>query len=173
MRPHGKFAAVDASSPKAFAQCDRCGFWYNRDQLTEQIEWGGMNLYSTQALVCTTGNNCYDKPNPQLRTIILPPDPVAVQNARPPNFEYEEAGPIQTTLSEDVAQGAVLLPVESVTGFEVSMLVWVQLNNADFAKCQVTGVDADANVLSILSPLPFSAPNTGQITAVLGDTYSE
>lgn len=47
-------------------------------------------MQNTGALVCTTGNRCYDKPFEQLRTIILPPDPPPVQNARTENFAYDE-----------------------------------------------------------------------------------
>lgn len=55
-----------------------------------QYEWTGTHLFNTGLLVCTTGNRCYDKPFEQLRTIILPPDPPPVQNARTENFAYDE-----------------------------------------------------------------------------------
>jgi hypothetical protein len=90
MRPHGRYARVDPQNPEAFAQCDRCGFWYNLRDLVWQDQWAGTKLYRTGALVCRTGNRCYDKPQEQLRTIILPPDPRPVLNARVPNFLYEE-----------------------------------------------------------------------------------
>lgn len=162
--PLPKFARVNPQNPEAFAQCDRCGAWYNRTDLTYQMAWAGTQLYNTGALVCTTGNNCYDIPNEQLRTIILPPDPPPVLNARVPDFAYEEAGPVQSTLTNDVAQGAMSLPVASVAGFTVGNLVWVQLNNANFAQMQITGIDPVLNILSILSPLPFSAPNMGAVS---------
>lgn len=88
--PRPRFARVNPNNPEAFAQCDRCGFWYNRSALAFQYEWAGTHLYNTGALVCTTGNRCYDKPFEQLRTIVLPPDPPPVVNARPPNLAYEE-----------------------------------------------------------------------------------
>lgn len=88
--PLPKYAKVSATNPEAFAQCDRCGFWYQRTDLVWQDAWAGTHLYVTGALVCTTGNNCYDIPNEQLRTIILPPDPPPVLNARVPNYAYEE-----------------------------------------------------------------------------------
>lgn len=161
-RPHGKYASVSTTNPEAFAVCDRCGFWRNRSDLVFQTAWAGQHLYNIQVLVCK--ERCFDTPNEQLRTIVLPPDPPPIVNARPPNFTYEEEGPVQSTLSENVLQGAVLLPIVDAAGFEVGDLVWVQLNNADFAQCQVTGVDLTLNVLSILSPLPFSAPYTGAVT---------
>ena len=161
-RPHGKYAAVDASNPEAFAECDRCGFWYNRSKLVWQNAWAGTHLYSLGLLVCQ--DRCYDIPQEQLRTIILPPDPPPVINARPPNFEYEENGPVQTTLTADVLQGATTLPVSSATGFVVGNSVWIQLNNATFAQETLTGVNPGLSTLTLASPLPFSAPNTGSVT---------
>jgi hypothetical protein len=160
--PHGKYAKVDPGDPEAFAQCDRCGFWYNRSMLVPQMIWSGTHLYQTGTLVCT--DRCYDIPNEQLRTIILPPDPPPVINARVPNFAYEEDGPVQTTLTISVLQGAILLPVASVEGFEVGDMVWIQMDNAAFAKEQVSGIDTTNNILSILSPMPFSAPIDGSVT---------
>lgn len=88
-RRSGKFAATDASNPSAHAICDRCGFLYNLRDLAWQLEFAGVQLYNKRILVCTTGNRCYDKPNEQLRTLILPPDPVAVSNARTPYYSFE------------------------------------------------------------------------------------
>lgn len=162
MRPHGKFAVVNPNNPVAFAQCDRCGKWRNQPDLVFQLEWAGQHLYDVQILVCK--DTCYDKPNEQLRTIVLPPDPPPVVDARPPNFNYEEAGPVQTTLSSNVAQGAFNLPVASVDGFEVGNLVWVQLNNATYGQFPVIGVDSTSNVITIAAPLSFSAPSGGSVT---------
>lgn len=93
--PLPKYARVDTLNPEAFAQCDRCGFWFNRSDLVFQIEWAGNSLYSTGVLVCTTGPHCFDKPQEQFRTIILPPDPPPIVNARVPDFDYEEQTTIQ------------------------------------------------------------------------------
>jgi len=92
--PLPKYARVDQTNPEAWAMCDRCGFWYNSSDLAWQYEWAGNQLYDIGVLVCTTGNNCYDRPQEQFRTIILPPDPPPVVNARPPNFAYEEYLPL-------------------------------------------------------------------------------
>lgn len=87
MRPHGKYASVNPQDPVAFSQCDRCSFWYNRTELSWQSQWAGQQLFNIQILVC---DRCLDVPNEQLRTIILPPDPPPVLNARVPDFAYEE-----------------------------------------------------------------------------------
>jgi len=88
-RPQSRHVRVNAQNPEAAAQCDRCGRWFNRSDLAWQFEWAGSHLYNKQILVCVSGN-CLDVPQEQFRTIILPPDPPPVINARVPNFAYEE-----------------------------------------------------------------------------------
>lgn len=77
-RPHGR-AEVDPSSPRAFAVCDRCGVWYNHCDLSSQWEWAGQTQIDMGILVCY---RCLDDLQPQQRTIILPPDPLPVYQAR-------------------------------------------------------------------------------------------
>lgn len=91
--PLPKYARVDTQNPEGWAQCDRCGFWFNRSELVFQYEWAGNQLYNTGALVCATGPHCYDIPQEQFRTTILPPDPPPIVNARVPDFDYEEQTP--------------------------------------------------------------------------------
>lgn len=86
--PLPKYARVDAQNPSSFQQCDRCSFWRNREDLVFQIEWAGNSLYSSGNLVCF--DRCFDTPQEQFRTIILPPDPPPIVNARVPDFDYEE-----------------------------------------------------------------------------------
>lgn len=88
-RPQAKRVRVNPLAPEAAAVCDRCGRWFQLNALRFQYEWSGTHLYNTGALVCTEGG-CYDIPQEQFRTIILPPDPPPLPNARPPNFAYEE-----------------------------------------------------------------------------------
>lgn len=78
MRPHGR-ARVSTRNPQAFAICDRCGFLYNHIRLSWQFDYAGASLINKRILVCDT---CNDVPQSQLRNIILPADPVPVQNAR-------------------------------------------------------------------------------------------
>ena len=108
--PLPKYARVDTQNPEAFAQCDRCGFWYNRSALGWQYEWGGMKLYNTGVLLCMEGNHCYDIPQEQLRTIILPPDPPPIVNARAPDFDYEEQTPMIYQFGSGVTNGDRLPP---------------------------------------------------------------
>ena len=75
-------ARTSASSPQAHAICDRCGFRYNHVNLKWQFDWSGASLVNRQMLVC---NSCYDEPQQQLRAIVIPADPVPIQN---PRIEY-------------------------------------------------------------------------------------
>ena len=79
-------ARVSARSPRAHAICDRCGRRFNRDRLIPQQQWSGLKLQTYNILVCTGANGCYDRPQPQLRTLIIPPDPMPVLNPRPEQY---------------------------------------------------------------------------------------
>ncbi len=79
MRPHGR-ASIDPRSPRALGVCQRCGAMYNHDQLRWQFQYGGMRLINLRILVC---QSCYDEPQIQLRTILLPPDPVPIEYPTP------------------------------------------------------------------------------------------
>lgn len=70
-------------SPRALAICDRCNFTYNHSDLTFQSQWAGVKLQNLRLLVCRT---CLDVEQPQLRTIVIPPDPIPIANPRPENY---------------------------------------------------------------------------------------
>lgn len=76
-------ASISRTRPRAHAICDRCGFRYNHDELQFQYQWAGTKLQNLRLLVCET---CLDKPQEGLRTIVLPPDPVPINNPRPENY---------------------------------------------------------------------------------------
>lgn len=81
-------ARTSSRAPRAHAICDRCGFRYNHDGLAFQMDWAGTTLINKQLLVCRP---CYDRPQEQLRAIVLPADPVPIRNPRPQNFDESEA----------------------------------------------------------------------------------
>lgn len=83
-RFHGR-ASVNANSPEAFARCDRCGFIYNHKNLKFQFDYRGPQLQNLRFLVCSP---CYDKPQAQLKPIILTEDPLPIMNARPEDYSY-------------------------------------------------------------------------------------
>lgn len=77
-------ARISLRHPRALGECDRCGFIDNHDRLIRQRQWAGNTLRDVGLLVC---GRCLDVPQDQYRTVILPPDPFPILNARPsPNF---------------------------------------------------------------------------------------
>lgn len=83
---------VSARYPQALAVCQRCNFVYNRVNLREQYQWQGMQLQSLNLYVC---DRCLDVPQIQLKTIILPPDPIAVELPFPEQYQREVPSYIQ------------------------------------------------------------------------------
>lgn len=86
MRPNGH-ARTSPVRPEAYAICDRCSFRYNHSDLTWQFQWRGTTLQNIRLLVC---DSCLDVPQEQLRTIIIPMDPVPIMNARPEDYVSDD-----------------------------------------------------------------------------------
>lgn len=87
MRPHPKRTSTNPRSPRAWGTCDRSGFITNHEKLVWQFDWRGTRLENLRILVAP---DMVDKPQRQLGTIILPPDPVGILNARPEQYSMEE-----------------------------------------------------------------------------------
>jgi hypothetical protein len=87
MRRHPRRARVDPTSPQAWATSDRSGAIGNHEDLCYQYAWRGTQLVNTRLLVYADE---LDVPNRQLGTIILPPDPVPILNARPEQYAIDE-----------------------------------------------------------------------------------
>jgi len=86
VRPHPKYASSDIHQG-AWATCDSCGFVWNHPQLDWQRQWAGLQIINLRTLVCP---RCLDTPNEAIRTIILPPDPDPVLDARPEQYGVDE-----------------------------------------------------------------------------------
>ncbi len=97
MRPHPRRAATDPSSPSAWGTDDRSGFIGNHRNLRWQYEWAGLKLINKRILVY---DDMYDEPQRQLGTIVLPPDPLPVMNARVENYAIDEE-PVSTRYTMD------------------------------------------------------------------------
>lgn len=80
-------ARTSSTNPQAHAICDRCGFRYNHVSLRWQYDWRGASMQNLKFLVCDT---CYDVPQEQLRAIVVPADPVPIQNPRTQDFVNAE-----------------------------------------------------------------------------------
>lgn len=103
-------ATTSSKRPRAFGVCYRCGRWWNRDQLNFQHDWRGTTLKNLYILVC---NDCYDTPQEQLRSIVLPADPVPVYFPSVEQFEADETNYRSTApVGTDANTG---LPVPSTT----------------------------------------------------------
>ena len=83
--PSGR-GRVSARSPEALAVCDSCGFVYNHKNLGWQFQWAGVQLQNLRQLKC---QRCLDVPQMQLRTIVIPPDPIPIYNPRPEQYDVE------------------------------------------------------------------------------------
>lgn len=81
-------ARISARNPRAAGQCDRCGFIYNHVNLTWQYDWAGASLINKRILVC---DECNDVPQTQLRAIVVPADPVPIQNPRTQDYRTAES----------------------------------------------------------------------------------
>ena len=76
-------ARTSAKGPQAHAICDRCNFRFNHVDLRWQFDWRGASLQNIRLLVCRT---CEDTAQTQLRAIVVPADPVPIQNPRVQDF---------------------------------------------------------------------------------------
>ena len=69
----------------------------NHDNLQWQYEWAGTQLINKRILVSPDE---LDKPQRQLGTILLPPDPTPIMNARPEQYAIDEY-PVSTRYTQD------------------------------------------------------------------------
>lgn len=84
--PQSSRAYADLYKPEAWAICDRCGFRYLHKDLSFQFDFRGLSLANLRILVCDT---CLDEPQPQLKPIIVGPDPIPVKDPRPGFYATE------------------------------------------------------------------------------------
>lgn len=113
MRPHPRRTSTDPSNPRAWATDDRSGFVGNHGDLCWQYDWAGMGLVNTRILVYP---DQLDVPQRQLGTLILPPDPLPIMNARVEQYAIDEQ-PVSTRGTLDGRIRAVSLrpyPVERI-----------------------------------------------------------
>lgn len=113
MRPHPRRARTDPTHPQAWGTCDRSGFIDNQKNLQWQFEWQGTKLVNQRVLVTP---DMYDKPNRQLGTIILPPDPVSIVNARPEQYPIDELWPMMQEYGDNVGAMPFYLEVTTMGG---------------------------------------------------------
>lgn len=131
-------ARTSPSNPQAHAICDRCGFRYNRVNLNWQYDWRGASLQNVRILVC---NTCMDTPQEQLRAIVVPADPVPIDQPRTQDFAQAETNyqtvttpptidpitgipiPGTTTLSTENGQNLLTQPIGIPDGLDQSAVM--------------------------------------------------
>lgn len=79
-RPHPRRTTLDINDPDPWATSDRSGFIGDHSKMMFQMQYAGSQLINTGLLVHPDE---YDIPNEQFRTLVLPPDPDVLFNARP------------------------------------------------------------------------------------------
>lgn len=108
-------AVTNPDNPRAFAVCDNCQIWYNHHKLKWQREWAGTQIINKGFLVCDT---CLDKPNPQLKARLMPPDPVPIANPRPERYRYPNwVSHLQVEPANLTAPAAVATETSIATNF--------------------------------------------------------
>lgn len=125
--PQGR-ARVSTRHPQAKGECDRCSGWHNLKDMRRQYQWAGNKLVDTGLLV---GADCYDIPQDQYRSIILPPDPRPVPNPRPsPNVTAIPTigqplfnSPENQGFTQFVVGGATTYPYYPTTKYDVLRMV--------------------------------------------------
>ena len=86
-RSHPTRTKVDPENPRAWATCDRSGFQVQHDEMLWQLQWAGTQIVNERFLVHP---DFWDEPQRQLGSLILPPDPPPIMNARPENYLIDE-----------------------------------------------------------------------------------
>lgn len=165
-------AKTSSSSPQAHAICDRCGFRYNRVDLNWQYDWRGATLQNIRILVC---NSCMDNPQQQLRAIVVPADPVPIDQPRTQNFVEAETN-YQTITGPST--------IDPNTGIPIPGTTILQDQNGNNLLTQPIGIPADLDQGAImplegtthyrvrLSPLSVSSIGTDQITVTFSSAHN-
>ena len=111
--PTGR-AKVSARSPSAIGVCQRCSMWYSRNELVPQFQWAGPKLQNLEVYVCT--RTCYDVPQTQLKSILIPPDPLPVYRPFPEQFD--------AVVNNDIATESTTFNGNDLTTETGDNLVW-------------------------------------------------
>ena len=106
-RPHPKYARTDQTNPSAWGTCDRCGMIGNLRDFVWERQWAGPQIINRRFLVHP---HCYNVPNEQLRTVVLPPDPDPVLQARVEGYGIDEGVGLMVTSDRHALRVAIVAP---------------------------------------------------------------
>lgn len=148
-------ARTNPKSPAAHSICDRCGFRYNFVDLRVQYEWRGPILGPIGKIyVC---DRCYDTPQENVRTIVLPADPVPIIDARPELYPQDSTTYIGTGATTTAYPSGIPVISQTVLGQQDSVTAIVP---------QVIGPNLGANPKGQLNPSVIGADPNAQMTPV-------
>lgn len=125
-------ARTSSRSPQAFGVCDRCGIWNNHSELRWQFDWAGASMINKRLLVC---DRCLDVPQPQLRAIVIPADPMPTANPRTEAYANAETDR-RRTVGPQVVSPRTGLPIP---GGDTRVLSANDLPTSDVRVTQQTG----------------------------------
>lgn len=160
--PHGR-ARINPRHPQALGICQRCGFQYQRSQLNNQIQWQGFDIQQIGLWVCP---DCWDIPNENTRSIVLPSDPIPVYLPFPEPYSSEVDTPFATDVAVDAMTGATSLDLDDASGFSVDQQVCVTLNDGTYWTVTISGIAS--NTITFAPPLAYYASAGQQVCVVNG-----
>lgn len=165
-RPHGRFV-VDPTAPRARGVCDRCGQMWQLDRLKWQYQWAGTTLQNLRILVCQP---CMDVPQIQLKTIIIPPDPLPVLNPRP-EANIQDNNPVSpigqnadpslpygTNIGTLVHGGGTYCAFDSNTNKPFRFSAYLGVSVSSYGNWVGKNWASDPSGVTIPSGMPYSAP---------------
>lgn len=164
-------ARTSPSNPQAHAICDRCGFRYNRVDLNWQYDWRGASLQNVRILVCST---CMDTPQEQLRAIVVPADPMPIDQPRTQDFAQAETN-YQTITGPST--------IDPVTGIPIPGTTTLLAQNGQSLLTQPVGIPADIDQSAVmpldgatayrvrLYPLSVSSLGSDQISVTFSSPH--
>lgn len=160
-------ARTSSTNPQAHAICDRCGFRYNRVDLNWQYDWRGAALQNVRILVC---NTCMDTPQEQLRAIVVPADPVPIDQPRTQDFVQAETN-YQTITAPPTIDPITGIPIPGTTTLSAqngqNLLTQPIGEPAGIDQSAVMPLEGTTHYRVRLYPLSVSSLGSDQITVTL------
>lgn len=164
-------ARTSSSNPQAHAICDRCGFRYNRVNLNWQYDWRGAALQNVRILVCDT---CMDTPQEQLRAIVVPADPVPIDQPRTQDFVQAETN-YQTITAPPTIDPVTGIPIPGTTTLSAqngqNLLTQPIGEPAGIDQSAVMPLEGTTHYRVKLYPLSVSSLGSDQITVTFASAH--